>query len=174
VPREGWDPEDGPKPPGLWLRQDPASEIFVVAGAPRREEAPRERFVTAFRREAGWLLAFKSTRAAACSATLGLALAVLIAGLVAARRRLRAAGALAESSREAFLALSSGPPSYRRVPTALARDAEDRTHQARSAEGMRHAVGALRTALIGVAGLVALFLVCAGGVALREWVRLMF
>jgi len=107
-------------------------------------------------------------------ATLGLALAVLAFGLSAAKRRLRVAGELSESSRDAFLSLSSDPASYRRAPTTRARQAEDGAHDARSAEGARLAIRALRSALLAVAGLVALFFVCAGGVVLREWVRLMF
>jgi len=170
----GWDPHEAPTPPELWLRHDPKSDLFVIGGTPRAEEAPLERFHSAFRREAGWHAEVKSSRAAACSVMLGLALAVLVAGLATARRRLRAAGALAESSREAFLSLSSDPPSYRSAPTAMAQKTEDAAHDARSRAGARREVGALRAALVGVAGLVTLFFVCAGGVMLREWVRLMF
>jgi hypothetical protein len=172
VPREGWDSVEGPVPPELWLRHDPSRGVFVVGGAPRTDEAPRERFMSAFQREPGRRLAFTSNRAAACSLLLGLSLAVLLVGMGAARRRLRVAERLVESLRGAHLALASDPATYRRAPTVKALEAG--AHDARSADGARLAVGALRTSLLAVAGLFALFLVSAGGVVLREWVRLMF
>lgn len=173
VAREGWY-GDGPGPPERWIRHDTSSGVFVVGGAPRAEEAPRERFVSAFRREPGGGVAFTSAEAAVCCLTLGLALAVILVGLAAARRRLRAAGALAASSRDAHLALSAGPASYRSAPAPRAREALEGAYDARSAEGARLAIGALRTSLLAVLGLFAVFLVCAGSFVLREWVRLMF
>jgi hypothetical protein len=146
----------------------------VVGGAPRAEEAPRERFVSAFRREPGARIALTSTRAAASALTLGLALAVIVVGMRAARRRMRAAVALAASSRDAYLALTADPADYRRAPAPLAREAQAGPYDTRGAEGARLAIGALRASLLAVLGLFAVFLICAGSFVLREWVRLMF
>jgi hypothetical protein len=118
-------------------------------------------------------LAFASSRAEAAMGTLLLALATLVAGLALASRKLRSARRMAESSREARLALS-GDGDYRREPERRATIAEDAVAERTLAEGARRAIAMLQMALVAVAGLVALYLMLAGGVMVREWVRVMF
>ncbi len=156
-----------PSGPETWIRRDPTGDIFVVALVPRREEAPAERFASAFRRERGRRMSFSSPTTAACSLAIGLALAAMIAGLGVARRRIRAATRLANDVREAYAALAPDVPTYRgaTVPGVTA------SSDAHLTEGARRATRALGTAFAAVATLLGIFVVCAGYFVVRAWMR---
>jgi len=142
----------------VWLRQNRDQGLVVIASVPTAQEAPSERFVLAFHAEHGRRLAFASRGAAAGAGVLGLSMALMLTGLVVARRRLRPA-----ASREGA-SVSHGAAPYRRSTRP---EAPDGTDAARSAS----AIEALRSSLLAVAAVLGVSAVVAGGLLVREVLR---
>ena len=138
-------------PVAAWVRSNPARDTFVVAAQPTREEAPRERFVAAARPAFGWHLAQPSREGAAGIAIVLLSLAVMIAGLLVSRRRLRDSD---EQGLPAASGVLGGPHSYRVSSPAHALPAAPAAKPSPAQ--------AIRTALVAVAALFGVGLAGAG------------
>jgi hypothetical protein len=102
--------------PGEWLRRDPAGDVYVIAGPPHSDEAPKEGFRVAVRRSPAGSLHFASLRGAVATAATGTLLGVMLVGLAVANLRLRTSRRLATVVRDAHLALAADPPTHRSVP----------------------------------------------------------
>jgi hypothetical protein len=140
----------------VWVRAK--GRTFVVAAAPRADEAPHERFVSAFRAELGGRYAFASR--AGMFALIGLvsSLLVVLGGLSVGRARLRREPATRGKSP------SLAP--YRQG--ARADEAAGERHEASRTQG---AIGAVRVALLLGAALFGLGAVAGGWSLVREVFR---
>jgi hypothetical protein len=151
-----------------WVRRDPSGEIFVGAGPPLGEEAPKERYLGAFRRTPGLCWGFTSKWAPVSLAVLGLLMGAIATGIGVARRRLQKATRLARSVHDAYARVASDPPTYRRSPVG----ADAGSAEACLREGARSAKRALVWGLV-VAAAILLISVAGGTVFLvHEFYRL--
>jgi hypothetical protein len=143
---------------GGWVRQDAASDVFVFAAAPLSEEAPNERFIQAFSKRPEKQLVFPRRRDAASIGAIGLALALLVAGILVARHRLGRAEGFARSVQGAYAALGSDPPEYRSPAVAHL----PATVGLCLADGARGAKRALATAFVAAVVVFGVFVMCMG------------
>jgi hypothetical protein len=138
-----------------WDRHEPGTDLFVIAGPPWKEEAPREHCWTALRRTTGWRVMYRADNALVVLPSLGLALAAMTAGFAVARRRLRAGSGLLTSEHDTRAALASGAPTYRvsPAPPGPPPSIQARLAATKGARGARRAIVVALVAVLAIFGL---------------------
>jgi hypothetical protein len=136
-------------PTARWVRRDRGSDVYVIASAPLAEDGSNEHYVEAFHRDATTRTVFTSRRSEAGVAAMGLAVALLLAGIGAAHLVLRRSEKRVRFVKGAYESLVSDPPAYRSPAEIRPPISVDLPY----AEGVRRAKRALLASFIGV-GLV--------------------
>ena len=154
-----------------WLRYNPAHGTVVVAGPPRFDQAPDERFLAAFVRSEQSRIALVSRGRAAWLATLGLALAALLVALAIAHQRLRHRGQSPHLTRHAAL-VATDP--YRLPRSSDAEPLGVKPREGPTETQARRAVRAVRRGLAAALGVLAVGLLVECYVVVREITHVLF